>query len=232
MKFAFINKNRQEKRNEIAINQVIDTKNKSLTKEVKKQIKDAKKQERNQKIFENREIIKFSNDWLKAMAYIGIKNKFDETYALRELKYEPYGFSCKIHTPFGLTLDKLDNKETISIIQQNLKCIFSLKIIPKSNHAEAKFITQDIPLIDYKPIYLQPYETYLSTGIDGKPIIGDMIKYPHILIQGATNMGKTKFIDTILTNLISTVSSDDLSIYIIQADKNDRATCCNLKRVA
>lgn len=219
----FILRKYMNKNNEVAItSQGIESKTTVLTKEEKKAIRDTKKQERQQMIFENKEISKFTENWVKTMAYIGIKNKFDETYALRNIKYEPYGFSCNIHTPFGLSLDELDSDKNISIIQQNLECLFMIKVVPKTNYAEAKFITKDIPLVDFKPIPLHPYETYLSTGIDGKPIVSNMIKYPHILIQGATNMGKTKFIDTILTNLISTTPSEDLSLYIIQADKNDQ----------
>lgn len=156
------------------------------------------------------------------MSYIGLKNAMCETFALRNVKYEVFGFSCNIHAPYGLTLAELEAEKTVNIIQDNLKCLFRIKKVFKSNYVQAKFIIRDIPLVDFKPIKFSPYHLYMSTGIDGQAMTSNMIKYPHVLVQGSTNMGKTKFIDLMITNLITTESPDDVNFYIVQADKFDQ----------
>lgn len=193
-------------------------------KKEKKEKKEQEKAEAKRKAYEYAEIKKFTETWIKTMAYIGLKNVMSETFDLRNIKYEPYGFSCNIHAPYGLTLAELQNEKIINIIQDDLKCLFKLTRVPKSNHAKARFIIHDIPLVDFKPIKLSPYELYMSTGIDGEPMTSNMIKYPHVLVQGSTNMGKTKFIDLMLTNLIVTETPENFGLYIVQADKFDQIT--------
>lgn len=191
--------------------------------------KKEKKEKRNQKKIEAKtkakeadEINKLNVMWVRTMAYIGLKNVMCETFGLRNIKCEPYGFSCNIHTPTGMTLAELDNEKIVNIIQDNLCCLFRIKKVPKSNHVEAKFIINDIPSVNFKPIKLAPYELYMSTGITGQPIVSNMIKYPHVLVQGSTGMGKTKFIDLAITNLITTESPTDVELYIAQADKYEQ----------
>lgn len=193
-------------------------------KKEKKEKKEEEKAKAKVKAYETEQVNKFTEQWVKTMAYIGLKNVMCETFALRNVKFEPYGFSCNIHVPNGMTLSELENEKTVNIIQDNLRCLFRIKRIPKSNHVEAKFITNDIPLIDFKPIKLAPYQLYMSTGIDGQPMIADMVKYPHILIQGSTGMGKTKFIDLMLANLITTETPEDVNLFIAQADKYEQIT--------
>lgn len=191
-------------------------------KKEKKERKAYQKAEAKKKAYETAEIERFTENWVKTMAYIGLKNSMSETFALRNVKYELYGFSCNIHAPYGLTLAELETEKTVNIIQDNLRCLFRIKKVAKSNHVEAKFIIHDIPLVDFTPIKLSPYQLYMSTGIDGQAMTSNMIKYPHVLVQGSTNMGKTKFIDLMVTNLITTESPEDVNFYIVQADKFDQ----------
>lgn len=195
---------------------------KLLKKEEKRKAKENKKMESKRLAYERSEVNKFNSEWVKLMAYMGIKNAMDETFTLRDIKYESYGFSTRIHTPMGLTLCDLENEKNINIIQDNLKCLFIAKKIPKTNYTEAKFICKDIPCVDFEPIKLPPYELYMSTGLDGKPMTSNMLDYPHVLVTGSTGMGKSKFVDLMMVNLITTTSIDDVSFYILQADKCDQ----------
>jgi S-DNA-T family DNA segregation ATPase FtsK/SpoIIIE len=180
------------------------------------------KQERKRLAYERTEINKFYNKWVQVMAYMGLYNEMSQTYALRNIKYTPFGFSANIHAPLGMSLLALESDNNIAIIQKNLQCVFITNDVPKSNHIEAKFILQDSGFVDFKPIKLKPYEILLSQNIDGSPMISNMLKYPHALVQGSTNMGKSKFIDIILTNIIVTNNPKDVSLYILQADKSDQ----------
>lgn len=193
-----------------------------LRKKQKKEKRDSEKAEFKIKAYETSEIEKFNENWIKTMSYMGLKNVMCQTFGLRNIKFEPYGFSCNIHAPTGMTLAELDNEKIINIIQDNLKCLLRIKKVPKSNHVKAQFITKDIPSVDFKPLNLSPYELYMSTGITGQPMTSNMIKYPHVLVQGSTGMGKTKFIDLMITNLITTESPDDVGLYIAQADKYEQ----------
>lgn len=203
-------------------NNVTSNNTASKTKEELKRERVKKREESKRLAKEKAESIAFYNAWVKEMGYLKIKNELSETFALRNITHEPYGFSCEIHAPIGLTTKILDKQDIIDVLQNNLGCLFQLKHLPKKNYSIAKFITKDIPSIDFKPLKLSPYEIYLSTGIDGQPMTSSMIKYPHALVQGSTGSGKTKFIDLILTNLISTETMQDVSIYIAQADKADQ----------
>lgn len=191
-----------------------------------KNVKDIEKemlnQEKKRKEFERVECNKFTNRWVQIMAYMGLSNEMSQTYALRNIEWHEYGFKANIHAPLGMNLLEIQTETAVGTIQKNLQCVFIFNDVPKSNHIEARFIIEDVGFIDFKPMRLKPYELLLSQGIDNKPMISNMLKYPHALVQGSTNMGKSKFIDIILTNLITTTNPEDVNLYIIQADKSDQ----------
>lgn len=171
---------------------------------------------------EKKKIRELVDDWVKIMAHAGIENKLDQTYSLQDIRIKPYGYECNIRIVPPLTFDSLQSQRMTRVIEDNLGCIFVTTRLPKKKIMQAKFITKDIPEIMYEPIPQHPYELYLGTGIEGEPIKADMLKYPHVVVQGATNMGKTKMIDTAVTNIVNQCSPDQVSLYIIAADKPDQ----------
>ncbi|HEY5588445.1 MAG TPA: FtsK/SpoIIIE domain-containing protein [Candidatus Paceibacterota bacterium] len=189
-----------------------------------KLLQDAK----NNKAQETKDINKFIYDWIKLMAFCHLDNDLDETFSLTEIKKTTYGYSCNINIADGLSFSSLEITEMISTIESNMGCKFITTAFPKLKHLKAEFIFSDIPSIDFEPFIddkgkkLAPYDLYIGTSIDGTPIIASMLKYPHCIVQGATNMGKTKLIDSICTNLIVSNSPADLSLYFIQVDKSDQ----------
>jgi len=191
------------------------SKKQKLTKEEKKTIVKKRAEDRIK-------INKLNEDWIRTMAYMGLYNNLEKTFSLSHVKVKDFGFECNIINTDGLTFRDIENERNIAIIEDNIGCKFVTTRVPKSKHCKALFITNDIPDVDFKPIKLKPWELYMSTGLNGEPMIANMLKYPHILIQGATNMGKSKFIDLMMVNLLTTTSESDVQIFIAQADKTDQ----------
>jgi len=205
-------------------------------KKVAQKIELVKKQTKNKQIAdkrlaerqEHKDISGFIESWIRLMAYLKLDNQLDETFALTNIKKTVYGFSCNINVANGLSLATLEEEKMISTIEDNSGCLFMTTRIPKTKQLEAKFVIEDIPEIDFVPYStaskhkLEPYELYLSTSLDGEPVVANMLTHPHVLIQGATNSGKTRMIDCIATNLIAQNSPEDVSLYFIQVDKSDQ----------
>jgi S-DNA-T family DNA segregation ATPase FtsK/SpoIIIE len=55
----------------------------------------------------------------------------------------------------------------------------------------------------------------LGRNLEGKPIVADLAKMPHLLIAGATGSGKSICINTIITSLIYRYSPQDLRMLMI-----------------
>lgn len=181
-----------------------------------------KKEERDRINKESAEINRLCQDWIKLMAHLGLDNEVDETYTLTDIKVEQYGFYCKIRNYAGGTLSKLEADQTVAAIQDNLQCLFITKKTPKTNCLEAKLVTRNTKVKDFVPIKLDPWELYLSNDIASEPIVTSMIEFPHVIITGATGSGKSKLIDILLTNLVSTCNPEEVEIYISQVDKIDQ----------
>ncbi|MDD6214209.1 MAG: DNA translocase FtsK [Firmicutes bacterium] len=55
----------------------------------------------------------------------------------------------------------------------------------------------------------------LGKDIGGKVVIGDVAKFPHVLIAGATGSGKSVCINTIITSILYKASPDDVKLIMI-----------------
>jgi DNA segregation ATPase FtsK/SpoIIIE, S-DNA-T family len=55
----------------------------------------------------------------------------------------------------------------------------------------------------------------LGRDLEGKPVIGDLAKMPHLLIAGATGTGKSVTINTVITSLIYTYTPKRLRLLMI-----------------
>ena len=55
----------------------------------------------------------------------------------------------------------------------------------------------------------------LGQGMDGKAIMIDIAKMPHLLVAGSTGSGKSVFINSIIAGLISTKTPDDVRMILI-----------------
>jgi hypothetical protein len=175
---------------------------------------------RKQKQEEDKAIGSFIFEWRRLMSHLGLENELDETFHMTNIKIENYGYKCNIHSAVGLSLSQLESDGIKNAIESHFKCLLVMKL--KRGYIETQFITIDIPEVPYKFIKTEPWQLYLATSIEEKPVFGDMIKFPHLVIQGATGMGKTKMIDCALVNLIKSNDPQDVSLYFLQADKPDQ----------
>lgn len=63
--------------------------------------------------------------------------------------------------------------------------------------------------------------TALGMGVDGKPVLMDVAKAPHILIGGATGQGKSNFIHTLIVSLLLKKKPAELKFVIIDSKKTE-----------
>jgi S-DNA-T family DNA segregation ATPase FtsK/SpoIIIE len=186
---------------------------------------------RKKKQEEDKAIGEFIYEWRRLMSHLGLENKLDQTYYMSDIQVKSYGFKVKIYPYVGGTLSSLEEDKTKNAIQDHFRCIFSTKREMQTGLMEAQFITNQIPDVEFIPIKLKPWLLYLGTGIDGEIVTVDMLSYPHILDQGATNSGKSRLMDCIITNLIATESPEDVCFWILQCDKDDQAVYQKCKHV-
>lgn len=69
--------------------------------------------------------------------------------------------------------------------------------------------------LSYEPVELSSYELLLGYSQEGY-IIADMSKYPHLLISGLSNQGKSKMVNYMLKNI-----SDKADILVLNGFKED-----------
>ena len=69
----------------------------------------------------------------------------------------------------------------------------------------------------------------LGQDIEGKPFILDLTKTPHILIAGATGMGKSMALHSIIASLISKNKPEDLKLVLIDPKKSEFMSYAYLK---
>lgn len=171
-------------------------------------------------IMDGIKIAKFEKKWISLMANLGLYNKLKQTYSLNKTQITKYGYKSIILIVDGLSLDKLESNR--EYIQDSYGCMCVFNKAKRSNLIAAEFIFTTPIKLKYLTIdKLKPWEIYLGNDYTGKPIIIDLIKWPHILITGGTRSGKSKMTDCILTNLITNSTEKELELYLCQVAKSD-----------
>ena len=68
----------------------------------------------------------------------------------------------------------------------------------------------------------------LGQGMDGIPRIIDLSKMPHLLVAGSTGSGKSVFINSIITGLLSTKKPDDVRMILIDPKRVELTPYANI----
>ena len=179
------------------------------------------------------EISKLVDDWKEIMINTKCYNEGNLTLTLSHIKKEElFGWSCRIYSPFGTPLEKLEIL-TLSI-ESGLKCKFIYDIPEHKQFAMAKIIylnKVNHNLIPFKPVKVKPYELYTGIDITGKKIILNVNYTPHVLLAGQTRKGKNGSLDHMLTSLIWSCNSKEIELYLFQCAKNDLIKYSKCKQV-
>lgn len=153
-----------------------------------------------------------------------LKNNKNETLNLISYDSTEYGYKVKFYLPVGITTDTLQNNFL------NIKQAFKLNSM--HFYEEDRTITlhaiKSYNFKPFKPLKLKPHEILIGEFL-GRPIIVDMNKFPHVLIGGDTNTGKSRVLFTILTNLIN--NSNKIELHLLQVRKNDLVVFRDCKQV-
>lgn len=131
--------------------------------------------------------------------------------------------------PKGLTFSEIKNRHEdikaamateISIIQGNTPNTISF-LIPKQKR-DIIYLKELLTDNEFKA-FIKEANLPFVCGIDmyNQPIFKCLTTAPHLLIAGATNSGKSVFINSLLTTLILTKKSKDLKIYLIDPKQNE-----------
>lgn len=169
---------------------------------------------------------KVRNTWNHIMDGSGVKNKSEDTFTMLKVEKKDFGYGCIIGIPFGKSYDKL--KELLPVIKTNYGCEAELE--SKENYAILNLYYENFENKNFEVVKTKPYELFFGYDRSGAAIKIDMLKFPHVLISGAPNWGKTYAIIIALTNLV--MQHDNIDIHIIQiSDKPDFVDFIGIKQL-
>lgn len=127
-----------------------------------------------------------------------IFNKKDIRARIEDIEIFSWGFKV------ALAINGICSYKEIEGHEDYLKQLFKAKEVELTNFkgkAVLEVITNYIEDIEYKPIELPPTSLLLGFDSKGEPVIVDMLKVPHMGVQGASNSGKSKMVQLSLKNL-------------------------------
>lgn len=190
---------------------------------VKDKIK-SKKQEIKRNMELRQRINRLGYQWKSVMAHTKTHNQLKQTFTLTHIEEKDYGYKCRILSPDGLALEKLnDLKEQI---ESGLKCIFVVEIPEHKAFAMTQIIKPNqikVNEIPFEPVKVKPYELYFGVKITGtdNPVIFNVNNTPHALIAGQQRRGKNCSGDHAITSLIHSCTDREVEFIMFQGAKND-----------
>lgn len=140
-------------------------------------------------------------------------NYLDKSPYISKIELKPYGFKIIVDISRVCSFKEMKNNEDY------IKQLFRAKEVELSNkegEVTIEVINNPVDELKYKYINLPPTSLLLGYDNKGYEIIVDMLKTPHIGIQGLSNVGKSKCVEIMLKNL-----KDKADIILINCFKND-----------
>ena len=163
-----------------------------------------------------RKVIKKWNELMDELKLYSKKSNFIPQ--VTDVKFIDNGYILSIHIPTGLNVKDVEsNKEAI---ENKFKGIVTIEKIRFSSLVKVKVINKDIGKFIFEPVKSFPNQIYIGKTFDGEDYFIDITKACHILIGGATGIGKSFLLSSILTNLIYN-SSNSIEIHLLQIMKGE-----------
>ncbi|MCD8209376.1 MAG: hypothetical protein LUC31_00975 [Coprobacillus sp.] len=130
----------------------------------------------------------------------------------------------RFHIEYGPNVAVANVSKRLDDVARQLK-VNSLrfeKVVQGTNFSGIEVANPVRITVGYKNMYIKlpsskehPLAVPFGVDVVGNPIWGDFSKFPHALIAGATNSGKTVYVQSIVTTLIMRNSPDDLKIILV-----------------
>lgn len=145
-------------------------------------------------------IIKFINDLLNNE---NIYHKFkvldiNEDYRIDKVNLTHYGNELTIECMKNGTYEGVE--QMIPIFNKLYKCKTFVNDVTNTHNVTVDLV-KNVDDLTYHYKKLSPYELLIGYDYKNKPIIIDMKITPHLALQGISNNGKTKCVETIVNNL-------------------------------
>ncbi|MGI6537798.1 MAG: FtsK/SpoIIIE domain-containing protein, partial [Caldicoprobacterales bacterium] len=173
---------------------------------------------------------KFKDEFYDLMTYMGMLNVYNRTYKLHILDETNYGYFAHLYLAPGLSFDTLQEKRRI--IEQNLKCLWIMKVEQFRAYAEVQIVTQPVDAkIEYQDPHIRPWECYLGLNFSGKVLKNDSDKACMYLLAGAIGSGKTRFIYQILLSWVLGCTPQEIWLYLGDIAKNELINFKDVKHV-
>lgn len=157
------------------------------------------------------------------------RNKNHETFMIKELTEERYGFKMKVNVPTGLDYSTILNN--MKVITNAYKCNVWGEYNRENSEILMTIIKHEIP-DDYKfvPVKVKPNEFCIGMKYDYSYVIVNMEDYPHGMYSGMTRMGKTVAVLIAISNLVYWCNPSEVEFFFCQlSSKQDLNIFRNIK---
>lgn len=158
--------------------------------------------------------------WYKTMDGANLKNHMDETYTIKEISKEKYGYECIVKVPAGKAYEDL--LKINDVLDTTYAGIVDIRKGRFQREVAVTIIQNEFADVKFAPVEVKsPKELYVGTDYKNEPIIVDMEIFPHVLIGGVTGSGKSRCVFIILSNLVHNFGKADVELYLTQIAKRD-----------
>ena len=166
------------------------------------------------------EIDIFREEFKRLMVELDMFNKYSKTYRLTDIEPTDYGFVAKLYLNTGLSFSKLQNN--VPVIQENLRCLWIMKVKQFSKYAKVDIITNPLDLdIEYEVPKIKPWEMHMGVNFSLQSMKNNNNDYCMFLLAGATGSGKTRFMYMVLLSWILNCKTNEVELYISDVAKNE-----------
>lgn len=131
-----------------------------------------------------------------------------------------------------INISKIIGYEEFEKKKDYLISYFSCKDIKikklKNANVQLDLIFDSIQVGNYEVVKQLDYEVFVGYDEQGRALLINMNRFPHMVVGGQTGTGKSRFLMQLLTNLIS--NCKDVDLYLFQIRKSDLIAFKNCKQ--